>query len=253
LKLALGYAYIDENGVPFSESKNGFVSSYLLPVNKSDWDKFKVLEKFVNDSSKTEYRVIENKNKIDSLKNAHVDYKYKVQYDPFVLSNLYAKKFWSTTAWFLGSDYFYEANGLFGAFNIMPYRYVDKSYDYYQANYSCSFNKKMNYQPVLTLLLNKGNNEFSDEYGFNLNLDNYISFPNSKNIKTMNFSYKYREGKTGITYVSDYSLPGYFGIASKLKNDDSHELNLLESTFYEDGFSGADLYRIQTRVRCVKD
>jgi hypothetical protein len=253
LKAALNYKFIDENGVPFYQFKNGYVSSELNPVNKSEWDKYKVLEKFLNDSSKTEYRIIENKNKIDSLRNAHIDHQYKVQYDPFVLSNLYAKKFWSTTAWFIGSDYFSEANGLFGAFNILPYRYVDKSYDYYQARYSCSF-AKANYQPVLTLLLNKGNDEFSDEYGFNLNLENYISFPNSRNIKSGDFSYKaIKNGrKTGITYVSDYHLPGYFGIATKIKSD-PHELNLLENTLYEDGFSGADLFRIQTRVRCVKD
>jgi hypothetical protein len=254
LKSALSYKFIDERGVPFSLFNNKYVSSYLNPVNKSEWDKYIVLESFLNDSSKTEYRIIENKNKIDSLKNAHIDYKYKTKYNPLVLSDLYADHFWSTTAWFIGSDYFYEANGLFGAFNILPYRYVDKSYDYYQASYSSSFSKKMNYQPVLTLLLNKGNNEFSDEYGFNLNLDNYISFPNSRNIKNRDFSYQNREKerKTGITYVSDYHLPGYFGIATKIKSD-PHELNLFENTLYEDGFSGADLFRIQTRVRCVKD
>jgi hypothetical protein len=252
MKLALGYKYIDENGVPFSETKKGFVSSYLMPVNKSDWDKFTVLEKFVNDSSKTEYRVIENKNKIDSLRNAHIDHQYKVQYDPFVLSKLYAKKFWSTTAWFIGSDYFSEAYGLFGAFNILPYRDIDKSYDYQKNNYNCSFGKKYAYQPVLTLLLNKGNDEFSDEYGFNLNFDNYISFPNVKTIRSKEYSYKYTGGKTGITYVGDYGWPGYFGIAGRI-NDETHELNMLEQTMYDSGISTNDVFRIQTRVRCVKD
>ena len=252
LKAALNYKFIDENGVPFYQFKNGYVSSELNPVNKSEWDKYKVLEKFLNDSSKTEYRIIENKNKIDSLRNAHIDHQYKVQYDPFVLSNLYAKKFWSTTAWFIGSDYFSEANGLFGAFNIMPYRYIDKNFDYQKNNYTCSFGKKYAYQPVLTLLLNKGNNEFSDEYGFNLNFDNYISFPNVKTIRSKDFSYKYTEGKTGITYVGDYGWPGYFGITGRM-NDETHELNLLEQTMYDSGITTTDVFRIQTRVRCVKD
>jgi hypothetical protein len=252
MKLALGYKYIDENGVPFSETKKGFVSSYLMPVNKSDWDKFKVLEKFVNDSSKTEYRVIENKNKIDSLRNAHIDHQYKVQYDPLVLSHLYAKKFWSTTAWFLGSDYFAEANGLFGAFNIMPYRYIDKNFDYQRNDYSCSFGKRYNYQPVLTLLFNKGNDEFSDEYGFNLNFDNYISFPNGKKEINKEFSYRRTKGKTGITYIGDNWWPGYFGIADRMNNE-THELNLLEQTIYHGRLSTSDIFRIQTRVRCVKD
>ena len=259
LKEALKLVYIDANGVPlieiYDEHGQQFIQSSLYPINKSEWDKFVIIEGFLNDSSKTEYRNIENKNKIDSLKNVHVDYKYKIKYNPLVLSDLYADHFWSTTAWFLGSDYFAEANGLFGAFNILPYRYVDKNYDYYQAIYSSSFSKKINYQPVLTLLLNKGNDEFSDEYGFNLNLDNYISFPNSRNIKGGDFSYKAikTERKTGITYVSDYHLPGYFGISTRNKSD-AHELNLLENTLYgEYGISGVDLFRIQTRVRCVKD
>ena len=227
-----------------------FLQSSLYPINKSEWDKFVIIEEFLNDSSKTDYRIIENKNKIDSLKNAHIDHQYKVQYDPFVLSNLYAKKFWSTTAWFIGSDYFSEANGLFGAFNILPYRHVDISYDYQYKYYNWSFGKYA-YQPVLTLLLNKGNNEFSDEYGFNLNFDNYISFPNGKKEIDKEFSFRHPKGKTGITYIGDNWWPGYFGISHRMK-DKTHELNLLNHTI-NSYISTTDVFRIQTRVRCVKD
>jgi hypothetical protein len=252
LQSALSYKFIDENGIPFNQLKSGYVSSDLNPVNKSEWDKFKVLEKFLNDSSKTEYRIIENKNKIDSLKNAHIDYRYKIRYNPLVLSDLYAENFVSFTAAFLGSGYFSDANGLFGAFNIMPYRYIDKSYDYQKNNYFCSFGRGYNYQPVLTLLFNKGNNEFSDEYGFNLNFDNYISFPNVKKEINKEFSYRRTKGKTGITYIGDNWWPGYFGIADRM-NDEIHELNLLEQTLNYGRLSTPDIFRIQTRVRCVKD
>jgi hypothetical protein len=254
LKQAKSYSYIDGNGNPYNKTKKGFIATNLKPIDKSEWKNFTVIESFINDSSKTDYRPIEDQKKIDSLRNAHIDYKYKLRYTPLLLSDLYAKNFWSTTAWFLGSDYFVEANGLFGAFNIKPYREIDPKYDYQGNNYSCSFGKKFGHQPVLTLLLNKGENEFADQYGFNLNFDNIVTFTdsNNKNLKNKKgFSYRDRSiKKTGISYLDGYGLPAYFGM---LNWSDAHELNLLENIWDQRDISEADLMRMQTRVRCIKD
>jgi hypothetical protein len=261
LKNAMYNNYIDGNGIPYYKSNKGFVATNLKPINKSEWKNFTVIESFINDSSKTDYRPIEDQKKIDSLKNAHIDYKYKLRYTPLVLSGLYANNFWSTTAWFLGSDYFNEANGLFGGFNIMPYRRVDPKNDYQNNSYSCSFGR-FDYQPVLTLLLNKGENEFADQYGFNLNFDNKIIFPNSnKKSKgnTSNVSFNIRSsGKyTGISYLDGFGLPAYFGIlGGKLKKNNAqkgaHELNQLDNIRSKD-VTESDVMRIPTRVRCVKE
>jgi hypothetical protein len=260
LKKAQRYSYIDGNGKPYNKTQKGFVATNLKPINKSEWKNFSVIESFINDSSKTDYRPIEDQKKIDSLKNAHIDYKYKLRYTPLVLSGLYANNFWSTTAWFLDSDYFYEANGLFGVFNIMPYRIADPKFDYPNNSYSCSFGR-YDYQPVLTLLLNKGENEFADQYGFNLNFDNKITFPNSKEKgkgKTTYFSFRNssREKYTGISYIDGLGLPAYFGIldgkGKKSMKMDAHELNQLENIWSE-RVTESDVMRIQTRVRCVKD
>jgi hypothetical protein len=255
LELAMNNSFIDGNGIPYYKSSKGFVSTNLKPINKSEWKNFTVIESFINDSSKTDYRPIVDQKKIDSLKNAHLDYVYKLKYHPFVLSDLYANNFWSTTGWFLDSDYFYEANGLFGGFNIMPYRRVDRKYDYPENFYSCSFGR-FEYQPVLTLLLNKGENEFADQYGFNLNFDNKIIFPNSNKKSKSNFSFRNRDRdkNTGISYLDGLGLPAYFGIfgsKSKTKSD-AHELNLLENIWREN-VTESDVMRMQTRVRCVKD
>jgi hypothetical protein len=102
----------------------------------------------------------------------------------------------------------------------------------------------------LTLLLNKGQNEFADQYGFNLNFDNGISLPIAKGKgQGINFT-------TGISYVDGNGLPGYFGIfggkGKKSMKIDAHELNQLENIWSE-RVTESDVMRMQTRVRCVKD
>jgi hypothetical protein len=143
----------------------------------------------------------------------------------------------------------------------MPYRRVDRKYDYPSSPYSCSFGR-FDFQPVLTLLLNKGDNEFADQYGFNLNFDNKIIFPNSNKkgykSKNNNFSFKNsdRDKNTGISYLDGFGLPAYFGIfggkSKKNINSDAHELNQLENIWRSD-VTESDVMRIPTRVRCVKD
>ena len=256
LNLAKQYQFLDERGIPYSKTNNGFIRSYLAPINKKEWKNFTILESFINDSLKTDYRPIEDQKKTDSLISIHIDHKYKLRYTPLLLSDLYAKNFWSTTAWFLGSDYFVEANGLFVAFNIKPYREIDTKYDYQNNSYSCSFGKKFEHQPVLTLLLNKGENEFADQYGFNLNFDNIVTFTdsNNKNLKSnKDFSYRNRSiKKAGISYIDGYGLPAYFGMLNR-SDAYAHELNLLENIWNDRDISEADLMRMQTRVRCLKD
>jgi hypothetical protein len=82
LEIAMNNNYIDGNGIPYYKSNKGFVTTNLKPINKSEWKNFTVIESFINDSSKIDYRPILDLKKIDSLKNAHVDYKYKLKYNP---------------------------------------------------------------------------------------------------------------------------------------------------------------------------
>jgi uncharacterized protein (TIGR02145 family) len=130
---------------------------------------------------------------------------------------------------------------------------IEKKDSYEKKKYECSFGS-YSYQPLITLLLNKVNDEFADQYGFNLNQDNNITAPNNKNtIKGLNFE------KTGITYIYGNQLPGFFGIekgSSSKKgrskgSNNFHEHNLLENFYLESEIE--TLLGMQTRVRCVKD
>ncbi len=252
LKKALNYEFINQNGLPLSHNKNKntySVPSNINSINKSDWSKFKVVKTEASILDDAEGIIIEDQKTIDSLKNNHIDFNYKLKFKPFNIPG--TDIFWSTTAGFLDSDFFYEANGLFGAFNITPYRVVDRN-DYPKKMFSCSLGRKFLHQPVLTLLLNKGENEFADQYGFNLNFDNKITFPYSKYVKPRFFSDRNnKERTTGISYLNDSGLPGYFGINERIMQD-SHELNLLDN-IWGDNVTESDLMRMQTRVRCVKD
>ena len=247
LNKASSYKYINQNGMPLSYNQEDNIyseASNINSINKSDWFKFKVVKTEASILDDAEGIIIEDQKTIDSLKNNHIDYNYKLKFKPFNIPG--TDIFWSTTAGFITSDYFAETNGLFGAFNIMPFRYTSPD-DYPQEKYSCSLGK-FNCQPVLTLLLNKGENEFADQFGFNLNFDNKITFPNSKNIKNKDFSVKSNR-TTGISYIDGYGLPAYFGMIYKPR---VHELNLLEN-IWDDRINESDLMRMQTRIRCVKD
>jgi hypothetical protein len=250
LKKAQSYSYIDGNGKPYNKTQKGFVATNLKPINKSEWKNFTMIESFINDSSKTEYRPIEDLKKIDSLKNSHDDYKYSLRYNPFLLSGLYANNFIFITGNFIESDFFSKKKGLFGTFNVMPYRRIN-SKDYPSNKYQCSLDKVFDRQPVLTLLLNRGENEFADQYGFNLNFDNGAStVSGGKKTNSIYFSFK-----TGISYLNDFGYPAYFGIGGRnkysYKAHELHELNLIGSGKNQKELT--DLMRTGTRVRCVKD
>ena len=164
-----------------------------------------------------------------------IDGKKIKSYNPFVLSKLYYKKFWSTTMWFLDSDYFSEYDGLFVNFNIMPYKK-------YSNEGRGKTDKKIS---VISLLFNKKTNEFADEYGFNLNFDNNIQFSNNKSGKSFRNNY----GRTGISYLS-FGLPAYWGVNVNGKDKGSHELN----TFYEINQSMyIELMKLGTRIRCISE
>jgi len=243
-KNAKKYQHIDAQGYPMYKTKNGFQRAGLYPVDKNKWNQFTLVESFINDSMKTDYREVNESKKIDSLKNAHTNFAYSLKYDPFVLSHLYAKRFWTITGLFLSSNYFQDWSGLFGSFNIKPYRYVSKE-EYPRYNFKSQSFGAFKYQPVLVYLLEK-NNEFSDQFGFNLNHDNNIAFP--KKNKPFRSEIKH----TGITYINGYGEPGFFGINSK--ENDAHELNLLKDVYSRSGInSQSELLRLKTRVRCVKE
>jgi hypothetical protein len=239
LKMAKKYTYINVKGIPLSydSKKNNYGLTNLNPINKSDWSIFKVVNTDVDGEEDAEGEIITNQQTIDSLKKNHVDYKYKLKYKPFCIPS--TDTFWSSTAWLIEN---FEGGG-FRSFNIMPYKLNSMNdKDYLFNRFYCSLGR-FSYQPVLTLLLNKGDNEFADQYGFNLNFDNTISF--AKNVTS-----KLRT-RTGISYLDSFGLPGFFGIAEK---SDAHGLNLLENIWnVGKNISEADLMRMQTRVRCVKD
>ena len=164
-----------------------------------------------------------------------IDGKKIKSYNPFVLSKLYYKKFWSTTMWFLDSDYFSEYDGLFVNFNIMPYKK-------YSNEGRGKTDKKIS---VISLLFNKKTNKFADEYGFNLNFDNNIQFSNNKSGKSFRNIY----GSTGISYLSFWS-PAYWGVNVNGKDSGNHELN----RFYEiERLGEIELMKLGTRIRCISE
>lgn len=235
LKKAKKYQFIDQNGIPINlnTETSEFKLTSLKPINVDDWNNFKIIR--VTDDEQVEY-VTDNVS-IDSLKKSHVDYSYKLKFKPFNIPG--TNKFWSTTA-FLLKDF--EFSEIFEtSLNILPYRSVRKQ-DYPFTKYSSSIGGRFDYQPVLTLLLNNRNDEFANQYGFDLNFDNYISFP--KNIRVKNIP------DTGISFVNDKNGPAYFGVQYKMSG---HELNLLENIKDYSKLTEADLLKMQTRVRCVKD
>jgi hypothetical protein len=231
LRQAKKYSYIEENGIPVEvvspETTENQITS-LKPINADDWNNFLMVRVF----DETYFEEMDYES-IDSLKKNHVNYSYKFKFKPFNLPG--TDKFWSTTAFLFDEIDFSDGLGL-TSLNPLPYKSV-YTYEYPSAKYTSSIGR-FQFQPVLTLLLNNSNNEFANQFGFNLNLDNSIAFP--KNLKTK------MGAVTGISYIVDQNLPGYFGIQDKMKG---HELNLLENI----SLTKADLLKMQTRVRCVKD
>lgn len=245
LKKAKKYQFIDQNGIPINlnTETSEFKLTSLKPIHVKDWNNFQIIR--VTDDEQVEY-VTDNVS-IDSLKKSHVDYSYKLKFKPFNIPG--TNKFWSTTAFIFEDFDFSDISQT--SLNILPYSSVNLDY-YPSTKYSSSLGNRFNYQPVLTLLLNNRNDEFANQFGFNLNFDNYISFPNTRNNRKGEFSYENKDFKTGITYVNDYNFPGYFGFTRKMPRE-SHELNIILNTLYETDLDSPDIYRIQTRVRCVQD
>lgn len=235
LKKAKKYQFIDQNGIPMylNTETSEFKLTSLKPIHVKDWNNFRIIR--VTDDEQFEY-VTDNVS-IDSLKKSHVDYSYKLKFKPFNIPG--TNKFWSTTAFLLQDIEFSEIFET--SLNILPYGSVRKE-DYPSTKYSSSLRGRFDYQPVLTLLLNNRNDEFANQYGFDLNFDNYISFPKNTRVKNI--------PDTGISFVNDKNGPAYFGVQ---KNSSGHELNLLEKLNDYSKLTEADLLKMQTRVRCVKD
>ncbi|MFM7683002.1 MAG: FISUMP domain-containing protein [Bacteroidota bacterium] len=240
LKRAKKYSFINEHGVPveFNGKTNVYSITNLKPLNKSEWDNFKILQTV----DKENYNFISDKRIIDSLKSKHIDYPFKLKFKPFCIPG--TDVFWSFTGRLIEK---FEGTGGFFApiISVMPYRKINEN-DYPIEKYNSSLGRGFNRQPVITLLLNKGENEFADQYSFNLNFDNGAStvYGGKKSSST------YFNFRTGISYLNDFGYPGYFGIGGKDKYSKfNHELNLISSGKENKTY----VMRMQTRVRCVKD
>jgi hypothetical protein len=266
LSKSLKYKYIDVNGraLSFDKYDSTFKFSNLNPIHPKDWSNFKIVELIITPNGiENGYQgaVITNVQKIDSLKNGYTPHKYNVKFNPFYFR-------WSTTAWFAQSDYFSEWNGMFGAFNFAAYRNVIHDDIYLSEGRGQGYQTSLgyfNYQPVISTLFNKGNNEFADQYGFNLNQNNTLLSLTSKNGKGRNSQMKIIDNNCmGISYLDGYYLPGFFGIIKNLNqakkskgkggnitNPMAHELNILEES--SDVIDEVILMKTQTRIRCVKD
>jgi hypothetical protein len=190
-----------------------------------------------NERSNFMGEVVSSQASIDSLKALHKDYEFKTKFKVFYNRN-------SITDWFVNSDYFSEYNGLFGAFNFGAYQVVEEStYPRNDQNIKVgNFNTKTSHLPVISLLLKEGDQTFANQYGFNLNHDNYLIFATNRRPEATR--------STGITYVN-YDYPGYFGVSRK--NDD-HELNIFGPMMRQTKSRGEmNPYLTQTRIRCVQD
>ena len=259
LNKALKNKYIDQFGNPLALNKgqDNYERLNLYPINKNDWSKFTVVNieqteesnKMVtpvfdgsgfqqNERSNLMGEVLSSQASIDSLKALHKDYEFKTKFKVFYNRN-------SITDWFVNSDYFSEYNGLFGAFNFGAYQEVEEdSYPRNADKYFMVGNAKYNanHLPVISLLLKEGDQTFANQYGFNLNHDNYLIFATGRKPEATR--------STGITYVN-YDYPGYFGVSRK--NDD-HELNIFEPMMRQTKSRGEmNPYLTQTRIRCVQD
>jgi len=258
LNKALKNKYIDQFGNPLALNKgqDNYERLNLYPINKNDWSKFTVVNieqteesnKMVtpvfdgsgfrqNERSNFMGEVVSSQASIDSLKALHKDYEFKTKFKVFYNRN-------SITDWFVNSDYFSEYNGLFGAFNFGAYQVVEEStYPRNDQNIKVgNFNTKTSHLPVISLLLKEGDQTFANQYGFNLNHDNYLIFATNRRPEATR--------STGITYVN-YDYPGYFGVSRK--NDD-HELNIFGPMMRQTKSRGEmNPYLTQTRIRCVQD
>jgi hypothetical protein len=254
LAMALNYKFIDQYGNPLTYNRNNgkYEKLNLASINHSDWDQFTIVNLHNINNSKEisapvfggedkkiyiDGDVIKSQTSIDSLKAIHIDHVYKTKF------TLFYDRF-SITKWFANSDYFSEYNGLFGTFKFGAYQSMDN--DSYPKNPQMikigNFKMKTNHIPVLSLLLKEGDQTFANQYGFNLNHDNYLIFATTRKIQATQ--------STGISYVN-FDYPGYFGVSSK---EDEHELikfySLMSRTKSKDEINP---FLTQTRIRCVQD
>ena len=248
LKNSRKYKFINTYGVPLEQNQAGtFKFTGLNPLNTKDWDDFQVV-KYVKESSTAntwEGELISDVMVLDSLKKAHYNYPYKTKYKLF---------YWGIGSLTSGiSEWLYDIDGGFGTFDMRAYRNVSSEGPNVYPNERFileRFDKKFTHQPVITLLLSKELNQFSDQFGFNLNYDNTLLVVENKRRITVNLA------STGISYLDQNNFPGYFGIiknSTKLrfkKKYSAHELNLLDGV---EMINPLDLEKTQTRIRCVKD
>jgi len=254
LKNAERFRFINSEGIPliFNKNDSTFKMSNLNSINPENWSRFKLVLPTgkLNSNNEFEGEIVTDKNRIDSVKSNFIFYtQYHLKFKPFYFP-------WSTTLWFAQSDYFSEYNGLFGGFDFRAYQSTNES-DYERKGYTSSLGR-FDRQPVISLLFNKGENEFADEFGFNLNHNNTLVLAGRSKKGKGGSQTSIDLNSTGISYLDGYNYPGYFGIIKNQGNKgrkgngpgvcmECHELNMLDSS--EDD----NILKSQTRVRCIKN
>lgn len=215
--------YMDTLGYSLKLNKKGkWEQVHFIP--KKYWNEF-TLAVINADSSLIELNSNEAKARMD--KNIG-DVDYRLTYDAFPTFNL---KFRLTSFLFDEVSLNYEK---FMA--ITPYRRIEWD-DYPNQKFRAkTINTYSHHQPVLTLLLTSGaKQEFSNQFNFNLSIENTIQSPDRR---------KFKNGVvTGISY-NWYGYPAVWGIG-KTKN---HELF---NVWYES--DKVDPLKIATQVRCVSN
>jgi hypothetical protein len=176
--------------------------------------------------------IINDINEIQKYKDQVKEYDYKLKYSAFPTA--------TDNIGFFATAGVIDAVGLIP---ILPYRIVTgASYPMtkFRLN-SESLKLNASYQPVLTFLLEKGSKEeLSDPFGFSLNFDNSIYFPEAIKYK------KEKSGSVGLTY-DDGGEPQVWGLGDKnLKV--GHELRY----FYND-MHASNAKKMATRIRCVSN
>jgi hypothetical protein len=238
-KSALKFSnYIDTNGFSVKIEGEDDEESFLdLNIDKTNdkakqvplkyWNKFTMVK--LVDGVKV---IINDINEIQKYKDQVKEYDYKLKYSAFPTA--------TDNIGFFATAGVIDAVGLIP---ILPYRTVTgASYPMtkFRLN-SESLKLNASYQPVLTFLLEKGSKEeLSDPFGFSLNFDNSIYFPEAIKYK------KEKSGSVGLTY-DDGGEPQVWGLGDKnLKV--GHELRY----FYND-MHASNAKKMATRIRCVSN
>ncbi len=224
LRAKYNSVYMDTLGYSLRLNNKGkWIQTNFIP--KKNWEEFK-LAAINPDSSLVE--INSNEARIRMASNVG-DADYRLSYNAFP-----TLKFRFNLTSFLFDEVSLDYEQFMA---VRPYRAIEPN-DYPNQKYrSKSFKVNSRHQPVLTLLLENGiNQEFSNQYNFNLSHENSVKFPSTMKQRKSDAT------QTGIAYEL-YGNPSVWGI----KNKGYHELfnNWLNMS------DNIDANKIATQIRCV--